>query len=213
LHRSAQYSTIAGEIFEGGDAEVTTKGPKAELGLAHVPAVQTHGGVQVLGEIRQEAILDLSALRALAAPGDAEDTLKLRRYVLGLALVTFTAPMEPCLREGCELVPSPEKDAEWKLVQHDGKRKDLVVTHCQALAFPAIRRPVPPSGSRHRLFGAASPHVGPPGCMWGYASGACRLRYWFRIWPTCWARRRQRPWPPALWDVACIRRCRCRLSP
>jgi CRISPR-associated protein Csb1 len=44
LRRSAQYSTVAGEILEGGEAEVATKGPKAELGLAHVPAILTHGG-------------------------------------------------------------------------------------------------------------------------------------------------------------------------
>ncbi len=135
LHRSAQYSTVAGQILQDGDAEVTTKGPKAELGLAHVPAVQTHGGVQVQGEIRREAILNLSALRALAGRADGEDTLKLRRYVFALALVSFTAPMEPCLREGCELVPDPKQPAKWTLVKHDGTRENLVVTHDEALAF------------------------------------------------------------------------------
>ena len=30
MHRSAQYSTIAGEILEGPEVEVTAKGPKAE---------------------------------------------------------------------------------------------------------------------------------------------------------------------------------------
>lgn len=135
LRRSAQYSTIAGEILQGGDAEVTTKGPKAELGLAHVPAVQTHGGVQVLGKIRRDAILNLSALRALAGPPDGEDTLELRRYVFGLALVSFTAPLEPCLREGCELVTDPEQAAKWTLVKHDGMRTDFVVTHEQAVTF------------------------------------------------------------------------------
>jgi CRISPR-associated protein Csb1 len=33
LHRSVQYSTIAGEILEGGDAKVATEGAEAELGL------------------------------------------------------------------------------------------------------------------------------------------------------------------------------------
>lgn len=138
LHRSAQYSTIAGEIIEDGDAEVTTKGAKAELGLAHVPAVQTHGGVQVLGEIRRDAILNLSALRALGCPPNIEDTLKLRRYVLGLALVSFTAPMEPCLREGCELVPDPEKPAEWTVVKHDGTREKWSKTHDEAVTFANV---------------------------------------------------------------------------
>lgn len=134
LHRSAQYSTIAGEILEGGDAEVTTKGPKAELGLAHVPAAWTHGGVQVFGEIRRDAILNLVAVRAAAA-SDADSTLTLRRYLFGLALVSFTAPLDTFLREGCELVFDPKRAAEWQLVKHNGERKDLTVTHDKALAF------------------------------------------------------------------------------
>ena len=66
LKRSAQYTTIAGEILEGPDVEITTKGVKAELGLAHVPAVKTPGGVHVQGEIRQESVLNFVAIRALA---------------------------------------------------------------------------------------------------------------------------------------------------
>lgn len=134
--RSAQYSTIAGEILTGGEAEVTTKGPKAELGLAHVPAVKTHGGVRLEpnGEIRREAIVNLAALRTLAGSTE-EETLLLRRYILGLALVSITAPIEPNLREGCELVPVPEKGATWELVKHDGTRSDCTITHKEALDF------------------------------------------------------------------------------
>lgn len=134
LHRSAQYSTIAGEILEGGDAEVTAKGAKAELGLAHVPAAWTHGGVQVLGEIRRDAILNLVAVRAVAG-SDADSALTLRRYLFGLALVSFIAPMDTFLREGCELVPDSKRASEWKLVKHNGERKDITVTHDQALIF------------------------------------------------------------------------------
>ncbi len=140
LHRSAQYSTIAGEILEGGDAEVTTKGPKAELGLAHVPAVLTHGGVQVLGEIRRDATLNLSVIRALAVSSNHDGTLKLRRYVLGLGLVSLTAPFDSLegrgfLREGCHLVTEPNHPVEWELVKHDGTRSDVPVMHDEAVAF------------------------------------------------------------------------------
>ncbi len=135
LHRSAQYSTISGEILAEGNAEVTTTGPKAELGLAHVPAVHTHGGVQIQGEIRRDAILNLSALRALADPAGDDETLRLRRYILGLALVSFTAPMEPCLREGCELVCDPNHTSQWMSVKHNGTREELALTHDQAFAF------------------------------------------------------------------------------
>jgi CRISPR-associated protein Csb1 len=136
LHRSAQYSTIAGEILEGPDVEVTTKGPKAELGLAHVPAPWTHGGVEVRGEIRRDGILNLSALRALGADSDENnDIRKLRRYILGLALVSFTAPQETFLREGCQLVSDPDRVAQWKLVRADGSQEDYPLTHDQALVF------------------------------------------------------------------------------
>jgi CRISPR-associated protein Csb1 len=136
LHRSAQYSTLAGEILEGGDPEVTTKGLKAELGLAHVPAVMTHGGVRVTGEIRREGALNMVPLRALASEsGEPEDNIQLRRYILGLSLVAFTAPQETFLREGCQLVPDPNRAPEWKLVKHAGTRQNYPITHDQALAF------------------------------------------------------------------------------
>jgi CRISPR-associated protein Csb1 len=137
LHRSAQYSTIAGEILEGAEVEVTTTGIKAELGFAHVPAAWTHGGVLVQRETRRDAALNLSALRALGAD-PAENVLKLRRYILGLALVAFTAPQETFLREGCQLVPDTNRTAEWKAVKHDGNSEYLAITHTDALAFAQV---------------------------------------------------------------------------
>lgn len=136
LTRSAQYATIAGELLEKGEAEVTTKGPKAELGLAHVPAVKTHGGVRLEsnGEIRREAILNLTALRALRSP-KPDETFLLRRYILGLALVSLTAPMDSNLREGCELVPVPETTAVWQLVKYDGTRSDHPMAHEEVFSF------------------------------------------------------------------------------
>lgn len=125
LHRSAQYSTIAGEILGEGEAEIKTEGAEAELGLAHVPAVKTHGGVEVHGGIRRDAMVNLVALRSLAAPsGEEKDNLKLRRYILGLALVAFTADQDGFLREGCHVVPDTDKPAEWSLVKHDGSKTD-----------------------------------------------------------------------------------------
>jgi len=134
LHRSAQYETIAGEMLEGVDVEVTTKGPKAELGLAHVPAAWTHGGIQVFGEVRRDAILKLATIRALTAK-DEKSAAKLQRYLLGLALVSFTATPETFLREGCELVTSPTRAVEWKLVRNDGTREDGMIEHDLALSF------------------------------------------------------------------------------
>jgi CRISPR-associated protein Csb1 len=134
LTRSAQYSTIVGELLEDGEVEVTTKGSKAELGLAHVPSTQTHGGVRVRGEIRRDAIVNLAALRAITG-SDEKKTEALRRYILGLSLVAITAPQEPNLREGCELVPDAAKGIQWTLVGHDGARREYSLSHEDALAF------------------------------------------------------------------------------
>ena len=124
-----------------GEAQAVAPGGKetkeSKLGLAHVPAVKTHGGVQLQGEnaeIRREAILNLAALRTVAG-GSVEETFKIRRYLLGLALVCFTAPMETNLREGCELVPDPSRPAVWEMVKHDGTRKDFAIRHEDALEF------------------------------------------------------------------------------
>jgi CRISPR-associated protein Csb1 len=140
LHRSAQYSTIAGEILESGDVEVTTEGSKAELGLAHVPAPWTHGGIQVLGKIQREAALQLETIRGLAAPNKDDNgaSLRLRQYILGLALVCFTAPTQICLREGCELVPSSTRQVKWELVKHDGTREEIHLRHENVLSFAKV---------------------------------------------------------------------------
>jgi len=143
LTRSAQYGTKAGEILAGdGEVEVTTKGPKAKLGLAHVPATGTHGGVQVIGEIRREAVLNLAPLCALAALPDGADedtdgsaTTALRRYILGLALVSFTAQPESALREGCVLVPDPDRPGKCERVTHDGTHESFDLSHEDALAY------------------------------------------------------------------------------
>jgi CRISPR-associated protein Csb1 len=138
IHRSAQYTTVAGEILEGPDVEITTEGPKAELGLAHVPAVWTHGGVRLTtdSEIRREASLNLVVLRCLGSESNnSEENKRLRRYILGLALVAFSAPPETFLREGCQLVLSADEPPSWKLVKYDGVRTDYPITPPSALEF------------------------------------------------------------------------------
>lgn len=139
LRRSAQYSTVAGEILDSGDAETKVTGAKAELGLTHIPSVETHGGIVPSGGIRQDAALNLVPLRALAIKsGDTEENAKLRRYILGLCLTALTAPQGLFLREGCQLVPVQDKPTEWKVVRHDGIRSSFVLSHEDALNFAAL---------------------------------------------------------------------------
>ena len=135
LKRSAQYNPAldyaALEVFSEEDkqkAEGKTESPLAQRGFVHVPAIGTHGGVIAKGGIERQVTVNLVALRRLEGKGteatekDTEATKKLRRYVLGLSLVAAAAPLDPFLRQGCLLVPDPDKTAKWSLVERSGKR-------------------------------------------------------------------------------------------
>jgi len=130
LRRSAQYNPSldysALEVFSEAErekAEGRAGSQLAERGFVHVPAVHSHGGIVAHGPIRRDVTINLVALRRLSGP-DAE---QLRRYILGLALVAATEPMDPFLRQGCLLVPDPEQLARWQVVARDGTRSDVAL--------------------------------------------------------------------------------------
>jgi len=138
LHRSATFIPPVEYVREGILDEPGGKAQQdamSEQGFAHVPATWKHGGVIVHGEIRRDAAINLVALRALGGPKQGGDPLPVRRYVLGLSLVAFTAPQETFLREGCQLVPDTEHASEWRMVRHDGEHDQLDVAHEQALGY------------------------------------------------------------------------------
>lgn len=154
LHRSATYVPPVDYVGVGLLDPPTDKKQQdslSEQGLSHAPASWSHGGIRLAekGEIRRDATLNLEALRALGAasenasgtstkePAEPSPTLKLRRYILGLSLVSFTAPQETFLREGCQLVPDRERhqSTEWNLIHHDGSRVPFSVSHDGALAY------------------------------------------------------------------------------
>jgi CRISPR-associated protein Csb1 len=139
LRRSAQFVPALDYVGEGLLEEAKDKATKdahAERGFVHVPATASHGGVIAEGGVRREATLSLTALRFLST-GDEKGTQNLRRYVLGLALTAFTAPVSGYLRQGCNLVldaskPEPRKVEE---VHPSGERKPFALTHQDALAY------------------------------------------------------------------------------
>jgi CRISPR-associated protein Csb1 len=149
LHRSAQYvpalDYIADGLLEAPESK-QQQDAMSELGLSHAPAAWSHGGILSRGGIRRDAALNLVAIRTLRivrAQNESEDEaskrqMNLRRYILGLALVCFTAPAETFLREGCQLVPDKDKSSEWSLVQHDGTRSEHKITHQEALNFARV---------------------------------------------------------------------------
>ncbi len=138
LKRSAQYKppinyAELGTFSESEQKkqEGNTKGPLAQRGFVHVPAPEAHGGIVVHGDIRRTVTVNLVALRRLGG----DDAPTLCRYVLGLALVAATAPLDGFLRQGCLLTPDPDIEAEWTVVARDGARETVALDADAALAF------------------------------------------------------------------------------
>ena len=136
LTRSAQYNPPVdyAELGVFGEAERNkqegdAKSPLAKRGFVHVPSTEEHGGIVVHGEIRRDVTVNLIALRRLRG----EDGAALRRYVLGLALVAATAPLDGFLRQGCLLTPDPDVSAMWTAVDRDGKRMLVSLSESVAL--------------------------------------------------------------------------------
>ena len=132
LTRSAQYFSA----FEKSETETLgqTQEFLSEQGLSHAIGSRGPGGVVARGGIRRETVLNLVALRALATKSP-EATRALQRYVLGLALVALTAPLELFLREGCLLVPSESEPAVRNEVSRSGKRVPFSLNADSALEF------------------------------------------------------------------------------
>src|ERR1035438_3113214 len=109
--------------------------------MKHVPAPRAAGGVKVLGDIRRVVRVNLVALRDLraltAGEFDKDKTPQLQRYVLGLALVAATHPLQLNLREGCLLceIDDTKKKASWQLVSASGKEVPFDVDQTGAAAY------------------------------------------------------------------------------
>lgn len=142
LKRSAQYTppldyAALGTFSEAAKekaeeaARKGAKNPLAQRGFVHVPATEEHGGIVVHGEIRRDVTVNLIALRRLKG----ENGSALRRYVLGLALVAATAPLDGFLRQGCLLTPDPDALAMWTAVDRDGKRESVSLDESIALGL------------------------------------------------------------------------------
>ncbi|HEX8734143.1 MAG TPA: type I-U CRISPR-associated RAMP protein Csb1/Cas7u [Pyrinomonadaceae bacterium] len=130
--RSAQFDAVfdAKQMFDEKEYKEYGTGnnnPLSAFGLQDAPAVGTHGGVRVFGEIKRRTQINLVGLRALAVTDESgevneAETLKLRRYLLGLALVAARCQTNYNLREGCLLVQASE---ESQAVYSDGKRANF----------------------------------------------------------------------------------------
>lgn len=150
IKRSAQYTPpidyAAIDVFDEEQKqkqEGDPKSPLAKAGFVHVPAGEALGGVVARGPIERHVTVNLIALRRLR--GGGENSQALRRYILGLALVGATEPLDGFLRQGCLLSGHPGKPPVWQVVERDGKRSDpLDLDQARALAYARTTREVFP---------------------------------------------------------------------
>lgn len=140
IKRSAQYDPPIDysklDVFSPEQKEKHEGDPKSDVakrGFVAVPAVGTHGGVVARGPIQRQITINLIALRRLR--GDGETSQALRRYILGLALVGATEPLDGFLRQGCLLTQDPNTPAVWEVVGRDGRRTEVDLDQDRALAY------------------------------------------------------------------------------
>jgi CRISPR-associated protein Csb1 len=138
LTRSAQYNPPIDyselDVFseeEKAKQEGDPKSPLAKRGFVHVPATGAHGGVVARGPIERTITLNLVALRKL----EGENAQKLKRYILGLALVAATEPLDGFLRQGCLLVQDEKAHSEWIVVGRDGSRESVALSSATTLKY------------------------------------------------------------------------------
>ena len=138
LKRSAQYKPPVNyaklELFSDADREKhegNQKNPYAQRGFVDVPATKQHGGIFVYGEIRRDVIINLIALRRL----NAKNHKNTRQYILGLAAVAATAPLDGFLRQGCLITPDPNTPSQWQSIGRDGTRHDMDLNEKNAFEF------------------------------------------------------------------------------
>jgi CRISPR-associated protein Csb1 len=138
LTRSAQYNPAldyAGlNVFseeEKAKSEGKASSDLAKRGFVHVPATGALGGVVANGEIVRDVTLNLIAVRRLKG----ENAGALRRYILGLALLSAIHDIDGFLRAGCLLTADPGAPGEWNAVQRSGQREKFGVDEAAVLAF------------------------------------------------------------------------------
>ena len=151
--RSAQYFSATDYEGAGVAAEKGEEGLKklADQGMADVPAIFGLGGIEARGGICRDASMNLVTLRDIVAivkkksgkqeeidkENSRDETLKLQRYLLGLALVSLTwfDGKTLNLRQGCQLVAGPGKPMTRVCINADGTERDFQIDRARAVDY------------------------------------------------------------------------------
>lgn len=126
LKSASQFNSIWKALDEEQRESLKKALPKgkklSEKGFNDAPA-KGLGGVVVRGRIERHVTINLVALRALSG-SDKSNTEALRKYLLGLSLLTATTDIDLFLREGCNLRVADPKD-DWKIVPRRGEKQSV----------------------------------------------------------------------------------------
>ncbi len=135
VSRRAQYFPAVPSYVEAGVGKDAVK-KLSEHGMAEVPVAAGPGGVVPRSGIVREAALNLATLRDISTT-DAQETTKLQRYILGLALVaiTYFDGRTLNLRQGCHLVAVPNESMTRTIIMADGTEEEFDITREEAIAF------------------------------------------------------------------------------
>jgi CRISPR-associated protein Csb1 len=99
------------------------------------------------GAIVRDVTINLAALRRLRG----SNSVALRRYVLGLALVAGTHDIDLDLRSGCLLCLDPDHEPVWHVVTRLGEREAVQLDRDVALAYAMERAKAFGVGPSHRV--------------------------------------------------------------
>lgn len=142
IHRAAQYEPAIDYVGEGLLEEPKNKSEadqRSGRGYRHAPAIwrddgrtkRVLGGIIVHGGIQRDVTVNLVALRRLKGA----NAPKLRRYLLGLALIAATNPIDGFLRAGCLLTVDPADHGQWKVVYRHGGRDPVALDSTLARTY------------------------------------------------------------------------------
>jgi CRISPR-associated protein Csb1 len=142
LHTAAQFNSVWKALTDEQKSELEKAKPKgvklSEKGFADAPAVfrktkrsiprlkdgapnpeaRVLGGILVRERIQREITVNLLALRNLRGM-TTDETAKIQKYLLGLALLAATHEIDLFLREGCQLRYASTED-DWYAVPRRG---------------------------------------------------------------------------------------------
>lgn len=134
LHSAAQFNSVWKQLDSNQQEELEVEAKKKKkklsvIGFKDAPAVTYKDGRRVLGgivvrdRIERNVTINLVALRNLVG-ADQSGTLALRKYLLGLSILTATTDIDLFLREGCNLRIADAKD-DWKVVPRRGEKQPV----------------------------------------------------------------------------------------